>query len=173
MNEDLNLVEVLKDCPKGTLLYSTIYGEVNFDRIIDNPDYPISFTATTKSECKEGGEITITTDSVTKNGLHTINANGECTLFPSKTQRDWSKFKVKKPKFDPKTLQPFDKVLIRTFERGMWCASFISVSADKLRGIPDIIGDYDFDIVIPYNEDTKHLAGTSDEAPEYYRYWED
>ena len=28
-------------------------------------------------------------------------------------------------------------------------------------------------MVIPYNEDTKHLNGTSDEAPEYYRYWED
>lgn len=171
MNENLNLVEILKDCPKGTLLYSTIYGEVMFDEIIDNCDYSITFKAIVKRGCKECGEII--TDSVTKNGLHKINANGECTLFPSKENRDWSTFKVKKPKFDPKTLQPFDKVLIRTFERGMWCASFISVSADKLRGIPDIIGDYDFDIVIPYNEDTKHLAGTSDEAPEFYRYWED
>lgn len=26
----LNLVEILKDCPKGTKLYSTIYGEVEF-----------------------------------------------------------------------------------------------------------------------------------------------
>ena len=26
---------------------------------------------------------------------------------------------------------------------------------------------------IPYNEETKHLVGTTDEAPEYYRYWED
>ena len=26
---------------------------------------------------------------------------------------------------------------------------------------------------IPYNNDTKHLIGTTDEAPEYYRYWED
>ena len=25
---------------------------------------------------------------------------------------------------------------------------------------------------IPYNDDTKHLVGTEEEAPEYYRYWE-
>ena len=26
---------------------------------------------------------------------------------------------------------------------------------------------------IPYNEETKHLVGTNDEAPEFYSYWED
>lgn len=26
---------------------------------------------------------------------------------------------------------------------------------------------------IPYNDDTKHLVNTTDEAPEYYRYWEE
>lgn len=26
---------------------------------------------------------------------------------------------------------------------------------------------------VPYNDETKHLVGTKDEAPEYYRYWED
>lgn len=31
MNENLNLVETLKDCPRGTKLYSTVFGEVEFD----------------------------------------------------------------------------------------------------------------------------------------------
>ena len=26
---------------------------------------------------------------------------------------------------------------------------------------------------IPYNDETKHLVGTTGEAPEYYRYWDD
>ena len=26
---------------------------------------------------------------------------------------------------------------------------------------------------IPYNDETKHLVGTTEEAPEFYRYWED
>ena len=34
------------------------------------------------------------------------------------------------------------------------------------------ISDY-YKYCIPYNDDTKHLVGTKDEAPEYYRYWED
>ena len=33
MNENLNLVEILKDCPEGTKLYSPIIGEVEFKRI--------------------------------------------------------------------------------------------------------------------------------------------
>lgn len=41
MNENLNLVEILKDCPKGTKLYSTIFGEVKFGGIEDYSVYPI------------------------------------------------------------------------------------------------------------------------------------
>ena len=26
---------------------------------------------------------------------------------------------------------------------------------------------------IPFNDDTKHLLDTNEEAPEFYRYWED
>lgn len=40
MNENLNLVEILKDCPEGTELYSPIIGEVVFKRIKDC-EYPI------------------------------------------------------------------------------------------------------------------------------------
>ena len=33
MNENLNLVEILKDCPKGIKLYSTIFGKVKFSHV--------------------------------------------------------------------------------------------------------------------------------------------
>lgn len=40
--EDINLCECLKDIPKGTELYSTIYGKVSLSGITDiNEDYPI------------------------------------------------------------------------------------------------------------------------------------
>ena len=42
-NKNLNLVDILKDCPQGTKLYSTIYGEVELYRIIINEDYPIEY----------------------------------------------------------------------------------------------------------------------------------
>ena len=28
-------------------------------------------------------------------------------------------------------------------------------------------------MAIPYNDETKHLVGMTEEAPEYYIYWED
>lgn len=31
----------------------------------------------------------------------------------------------------------------------------------------------DWSQVIPYTDETKHLIGTTEEAPEYYRYWEE
>ena len=30
MNENIDLTKILKDCPEGTTLYSTIFGEVEF-----------------------------------------------------------------------------------------------------------------------------------------------
>ena len=38
MNENLNLIEILKDCPKGIKLYSSVFGEVKFD-CVDGPDF--------------------------------------------------------------------------------------------------------------------------------------
>lgn len=87
MDENLNLVEILKDCPRGTKLYSTIHGEVKFEEIINNKDYPIVFKfSDIACEYYMG--------SVTKDGRHERKHCGECTLFPEKYQRDWSKFKV-------------------------------------------------------------------------------
>ena len=43
MNENLNLVEILKDCPKGTKLYSTVYGEVEFYGIENGLEFPVMY----------------------------------------------------------------------------------------------------------------------------------
>ena len=97
-------------------------------------------------------------------------------LFPSKDQRDWSKFTAswyKKEKFDPKTLQPFDKVIVRDIDSEKWsCGLFSYIAIDD--GVWRYsVGEFLYTMCIPYNDDTKHLVGTIDEAPEYYRYWED
>ena len=162
MNDNLNLVEILKDCPKGTKLYSTIFGEVEFGFIEDNSIYPIVLILL------NGGHEYLTSD-----GKLCETFGGECILFPSKDQRDWSKFKPKKERFDPKTLRPFDKVLVKDDGDWIWRVDIISVPADYNDNIPYLIGDNDFDWIIPYNEETKHLVGTHEEAPQYYRDWED
>lgn len=158
MNENINLCEILKDCPEGTKLYSPVCGEVEFSRI----DYssPLSVRVIDKNNTERGFD---------EKGKKIAELGGECLLFPSKDQRDWGKFKTKKPKFDPKTLQPFDKVLVE--EWGKWTIDFFSYISTDSENPYYCIGHF-ADIIIPYNEDTKHLIGTTKEAPEYYRYWE-
>ena len=164
MNENLNLVEILKDCKKGTKLYSLIYGDVKLESVRTQEGYPISYR--TKSN-----EIFW----VTSNGKSVSSYNGECTLFPSKEQRDWSKFKPKKPKFDPNTFQPFDKVLVKKGDKSynVWFPDFISLPPNDVDETILCMTMDDVVMAIPYNEETKCLAGTNKEAPEFYRYWED
>lgn len=161
MNENIDLTKILKDCPKGTKFYSTIFGEVEFYEIREKSEYPIVFI-TSRGNNK----------NTTADGKYYNCYDGDCTLFPSKDQRDWSKFK---PKFDPKTLQPFDKVLARVSDESYttWYADFVAEPAHAKNETPLILGVKEANMVIPYNADTKHLVGTNEEAPKYYRYWED
>lgn len=161
MNENLNLVEILKDCPKGTKLYSTVFGEVEIDSIDVVSSHPICVVF-------PSGD-----DSFTKDGKMFDGCDGECVLFPSREQREWSKFKPKKPKFDPKTLKPFDKVLGRCNDQQLWLCDLYSYSSriDDPYRYRCVRSGYKY--CIPYNDDTKHLVATKEEAPEFYRYWED
>ena len=223
MNENLNLAEILKDCPKGTKLYSTIYGDIELAGVyLKDDEYPIEI------KIGEGGDTTY----VANDGRLLRDFQGECTLFPSRDQRDWSKFKVKnpkfkvgdkivniprkhmgilgtqgiiskitddkyiftngsyifisnqgswelapdkKPKFDPKTFQPFDKVLVKKGDKSyhVWFPDFISLPPSDVDETILCMTTDDVFMAIPYNEETKHLVETNDEAPEFYRYWED
>ena len=79
--------------------------------------------------------------------------------------------RLDKPKFDLKTLQPFDKVLVKV--DSYWRIELFSNMYEYMGDIYYACARGSYKECIPYNDDTKHLLGTSDEAPEYYRYWED
>ena len=98
----------------------------------------------------------------------------ECLLFPSKTNRDWDNFNQEDLRFDPKTLNPFDKVLVRDDNNYQWsCSLFSHVSIDdNTLYMVTLDGCTNYQ-TIPYNDETKHLLGTKDGAPQFYRYWED
>lgn len=245
MNKNLNLTKILKDCPRGTKLYSLILGEVKLYKIEDDEDYPIVI------ETMIGQQFRLAQD-----GRCSSIFDGECTLFPSKDQRDWSKFvppykfkdgdivatysglhvfilkkeeiggkgycyigydlesnkffrtglwyfnrlateeekqkffdaiklngykwnaetktleKLVKPKFDPKTLKPFDRILARNGHSENWNCDIFSNIYDNEPYKYNTVSNY-WKYCIPYNDDTKHLVGINEEAPEYYQYWED
>lgn len=152
----LDLVKILKDCPKGTKLYSAIHGEVTLDQV-NNIDgyYPIVV--------KYNDNQT----EFTRDGKYYIDCDGECVLFPSKDQRDWSKFKVPVEKFDYNTLQPFDKVLVRYSDDSFWKCNFLS---HRYGCIVYCVDGY-WNQMIPYNDETKHLVGTTNMPDEKYIWW--
>lgn len=76
----MNIAEILKDCSKGTKLYSPIFGDVYLDKI--RPHLAIVIITD-----KEQGDFK---EEFLYDGRYKMN--GECMLFPSKENRDWSKF---------------------------------------------------------------------------------
>lgn len=79
----MNIAEILKGCPKGMELYSTIFGEVKLSRVEDcDLNYPIVV------ETKMGDSRSFTKDGRS----HISYPEAECLLFPSSEMRDWSKF---------------------------------------------------------------------------------
>ena len=78
MIEKLNIAEILKDCPKGTKLYSLVHGEVKLTRV-----------ANEYIHCKPNYlnvELNFNSDG------RWVKNEGECILFPSKENRDWNTF---------------------------------------------------------------------------------
>lgn len=221
MNENIDLTKILKDCPKGTKLYSMVHGEVSLINSNAGLSYPIVVRLSNNKE-----------ESFTSKGKLLIEYNdSECVLFPSKDQRDWSKFTApwyKKEesiepkfkvgdiirhkennrgniykihrvydnlyvidgfaggiyiknqdqyelvpnKFDPNTLKPFDKVLVRDSNEIKWKIDFFSHYHESIHFPYKCIGN-SYKYCIPYNDDTEYLVGTTDKAPEFYKYWKD
>ena len=167
MNENIDLTKILKNCPVGWKLYSPLFGEVEFQNIRNDNERAIVVTK---------GVIEA---SFTKDGWYYADLGYECLLFPSKNQRDWSKFSApwyqneKNEKFDPRTLIPFEKVLVRSENIFNWNCSLFSNIDDFDSKYPFTCLGLCYKYCIPYNNDTKHLIGTTNEAPEFYKYWED
>ena len=157
--QKLNLCEILKNCPEGTELWSDNYGIVKFVNVGTEWDTPIRVKLT-------NGFIV----RYTEEGWCDKRFPASCLLWPSRDCRDWSKFTapwLKKERFDPKTLKAFDKIIFKG--HGMWFCGLFS----HIHNSYACVGETYYKCVIPYNDDTKHLLGTKDEAPDFYKYWED
>lgn len=147
----INVAEKLKDCPKGTKLYSPLFGEVEFVRIeigsiivkvLDNgiPYSNVTFTAEGK--------------------LHDIEQS-ECLLFPSKDNRDWNKFNL-----PVNTLKPFDKVLVKDSIDEKWKISLFSYYDEETQYFPYVCISGRYVCCIPY-EGNEHLLNTTNTPKDY------
>ena len=82
MNENINLVKILKNCPRGWKLWSPIFGVVEFEKILEKHNIVIIDVG--------NGELwTFNSDATFPIGNF---KSVEIMLYPSRENRDWSKF---------------------------------------------------------------------------------
>lgn len=74
----INIADILKDCPKGTKLYSPICGNCKLLKIYNGLGLDVINDADEVFNFSYDGRY---------------NLNGECCIFPSKDNRDWNTFR--------------------------------------------------------------------------------
>ena len=137
----MNIAEILKDCPSGTKLYSPLFGEVEFKQILHLNDEFIIVHRHGYSDCRFYSD-----------GRYWKYKDAECLLFPSRDNRDWSTFKIKKEY----NFKPFDKVLVRDYDDQCWECNFFS----RIDGSYFCCTYGTWTYCIPY-EGNEHLVGTA------------
>ncbi len=90
-NSDINIADILRDCPAGTPLYSRIAGKVELQQVLEKGcDYhPIQAEVIYENENPKNDRFASFTDTGRWNKWL---PNGECVLFPSLEMQDWTKF---------------------------------------------------------------------------------
>ena len=151
----INVAEKLKDCPKGTKLYSPLFGEVEFVRI-DMGNHRFSIIVKVSEDGTPYSVVTFTDEGKWYNV-----EQSECLLFPSKDNRDWNKFNL-----PVNTLKPFDKVLVRDSIDEKWTISLFSYYDEENQDFPYVCISGRYVRCIPY-EGNEHLLGTPSTPKDY------
>lgn len=148
----MDLTKILK---VGDKIYTPLFGDIEIRSINPNKKYSI------KAYAEGFGYVNFTSKG------QAYEDGPECLLFPSKENRDWNTFKRKKEI----TFKPFDKVLVRDSRDGQWrCTIFSHYIPTDL--YPFITAYSFYKHCIPYNSETEHLVGTTEDCPSEYKIWE-
>lgn len=151
----INVAEKLKDCPKGTKLYSPMFGEVEFVRI----EIGSSIFSIIVKVLEDGTPYSV---AFTAEGKWCNTEQSECVLFPSKDNRDWNKFNL-----PVNTLKPFDKVLVRDDINEKWILSIFGCYEDEVdKDFPYVCLNGRYCYCIPY-EGNEHLLNTPSTSKDY------
>lgn len=240
MENKINIAEILRDMPKGTKLYSPLFGKCKFEGLCDDDKYPITIrthntTDTTYevlteygcyfSEFEDADTVLLPSakmrswDKFFKRGDVVFNeTSGLVAIFDGWVDDDYTEFnttinrikngdfwgeeevceteffakvtdeeraefiaaaeKYYGGKYNPETLQvepvnviepkcslkPFDKVLVRDSEDGVWKAGYFSNYDEDDVSLPYICVGSLYKLCIPY-EGNEYLLGT-DKSPE-------
>lgn len=82
MENKINIAEILRDCPQGMKLYSSVWGASTLFSVANSSEYPI-VTSSANSVDRE---------NYTEDGRYVAGVyDAECVLFPSDKMRCWDK----------------------------------------------------------------------------------
>lgn len=160
MENKIDIAALLKDCPKGTRLYSTICGECLL--IKEDTGHPIAV------------ESEMSANRFTFNEHGQWSPNGECLLFPSKEVRDWTYFRCKYMTGGDDTLQTLKangglNVLLYdcTNVNKVFFIDHKGTIQETEIGSPAWLqlkeSGTTYEMCLPYNADTARLIGTADD----------
>ena len=136
-----NIAEILKNTPKGTKLYSPIFGECEFNHVSPCDSIYVCYKDTL-IEFNKYGQFSLD------------NSDGECLLFPSKEVRDWNKYQLSHYNF-----KPFDRVVVRD-NNGTWQIDFFySFDPSTEFHYKGMVANWKQ--CLPFNEETAKLIGTT------------
>ena len=144
----MNIANILKYCPKGMELYSPLLGEVKLEEA--DPQEGIMVQKT-----DENGEEYFYTFSV--EGVYFSVRGAECLLFPSKSQRDWSLFRLPVKNGDIMMTREDSRAFIVKGEKGGRISVYCGIdTADCLR-ICDKLLDWTARPYIPASDEAKEV----------------
>ena len=92
------------------------------------------------------------------NEILSLSKKDDSFMFAEETDAEKKMIVNLKPKFDE--LKPFDKVVVRCSEADRWSIDFFSY---KVHNGYICTGDAWFGYCLPYNDETAHLLGTTDD----------
>ena len=141
------VADYLKNAPKGTKLYSPIFGECTYKEIVDKDELIYVDVNGDSYYFSPLGQY-LTPGSNFR--------NGECLLFPSKEVRDWNNYQL--PSCD---FKPFDKVVVKDDEC-VWHIDFFEIYLSS-EEFPYVCINHTWQHCLPFNEETAKLIGTKDD----------
>lgn len=92
MNENIDLEKILEGCPEGTEFYSPLFGELKFKCIYGSHSIEmVCVEMNRRYRFNRAGKYEMI-EMRCSDSWGNYYYSDECLLFPSKDQRDWSKF---------------------------------------------------------------------------------
>lgn len=143
--KEINIAELLKDCPKGMELYSTIFGTVYFDGVRDTGH---AVQIDVKTVCNTDMQF------YPDGKFNTYYTDSEMTLFPSKDVRTWEGIEA-----------PFKDGDIVSTDDGMFTAIVGKVAVCEVKDLYNHDEEYDTYCHIYYEEDDDKAYFIADDTP--------